>query len=70
MTAILSYGPAFSLRVWAEKLGDEEIEVRAKVRHLPDVETRYVREWEGLPTFLRSKLDVGDLSGAVSWGHP
>jgi len=42
----------FLLRVWAEEMGYDQYEWRASVRHVLSGETRSIRTWHDLETFI------------------
>jgi hypothetical protein len=42
----------FLLRVWREELGDDQHEWRASARHVISGETRSIRTWHDLETFI------------------
>ncbi len=42
----------FTLRLWAENLGNGQTEWRAQVRHVTSGETRYLRDWSALVELL------------------
>jgi hypothetical protein len=46
----------FTLRLWAEEIGDEQTEWRGEVRHVTSGETRYFRDWSTLVTLLLAML--------------
>ncbi len=46
----------FTLRIWAEALGDGQIEWRGKVQHVLSGEARYFRDWSTLITYLQDML--------------
>jgi hypothetical protein len=46
----------FTLRLWAEEMGDDQTEWRGEVRHVTSGETRYFREWSTLVTLLLAML--------------
>jgi len=50
----------FTFRVWAEPLGEAQVEMRMAVRHVPSGETRYFREWAKVASYVRDKLQAGD----------
>jgi hypothetical protein len=59
----------FTVRLWAENLGDGQIEWRGKLHHVTSGEARYFRDWPVLIALLQmmlpgatpnSKPDVGD----------
>lgn len=47
----------FTLRVWAEPLGEDQVEWRGKLQALPDGEAVYFRCWSGLVGRLETMLD-------------
>jgi hypothetical protein len=42
----------FLLRVWREELGNDQHEWRASARHVISGETRFIRTWHDLETFI------------------
>ena len=53
----------FMVRVWAEDIGNGQIEWRGKVQHVTSGETRYFRDWSALMNFLQAALpEVGSIS--------
>lgn len=53
----------FTVRVWAEPLGDGQLEWRGRVQHVLSGERRYFRDWPALERFLLEKaaeLDSGE----------
>ena len=42
----------FLLRVWREELGEDQHEWRASARHVISGETRFIRTWHDLETFI------------------
>lgn len=46
----------FTLRLWAETLGDDRQEVRGKVQHVVSGEARHFRDWTTLEAFLMERL--------------
>jgi hypothetical protein len=53
----------FTVRLWLEPLGDGQNEWRGQVRHVPDGEARYFRDWATLQTFLERMLQLLDGGG-------
>jgi hypothetical protein len=49
----------FTLRMWQEEAGDDQIEWRGKVQALPEGEAYYFRDWSGLLAHLQAMLDAG-----------
>ena len=49
----------FTLRIWQEEAGEEQVEWRGKVQALPDGEAYYFRDWPGLILHLQAMLDAG-----------
>jgi hypothetical protein len=43
----------FTIRIWAEYLGDDQIEWRGRVQHIASGEIRYFRDW---PTLIQLLL--------------
>ena len=56
----------FTLRIWQEEAGDEQVEWRGKVQALPDGEAYYFRDWPGLITHLQKMLDAGYVEQSLS----
>lgn len=62
----MSKGPShhrthlFTLRLWAEDLGDDRREWRGKVQHVLSGEARYFRDWRTLISFLLELLPRDD----------
>ena len=46
----------FTVRLWAEDLGDGRAEWRGQVQHVLSGETRYFREWPALIAWLVTML--------------
>lgn len=46
----------FTLRVWAEELGDDQIEWRGQVQHVLSGEMRYFRTWTTLVEYVVATL--------------
>jgi hypothetical protein len=46
----------FTLRLWAEDMGDGQTEWRGEVQHVPSGETRFFRNWPSLLALVRSML--------------
>ena len=46
----------FTLRLWAEPLGEGRSEWRGRVQHVASGETRYFRDWSTLVTLLLEML--------------
>ena len=46
----------FTVRLWAEDLGDGEIEWRGKLQHVTSGEARYFRNWPVLIALLQTLL--------------
>ena len=46
----------FTVRLWAENLGDGQIEWRGKLHHVTSGEARYFRDWSVLIAFLQTML--------------
>ena len=42
----------FIVRIWTEDLGGGRSEWRAFIRHVPGGESRYVRTWDDLQSFI------------------
>ncbi len=52
----------FTLRMWAEVLGDGQIEWRGKVQHILSGEARYFRDWSTLIAYMQEMLPTGDVN--------
>jgi hypothetical protein len=46
----------FTVRLWAERLGSGQHEMRYKVQHVLSGETRYFRDWSALLGYLLVKV--------------
>lgn len=46
----------FTVRVWQEELGNDQVEWRGKVQHITSGEVRYFREWSALIAFVLELL--------------
>ena len=46
----------FTVRLWAEKVGDDQFEWRGKVQHLPGGDVHYFRDWSVLINHLVKML--------------
>ena len=46
----------FTVRLWVEKIGPEQREVRMQVKHVLSSELHYFREWTQLMEYLERKL--------------
>jgi hypothetical protein len=46
----------FTLRLWAEDLGDEGTEWRGQVQYVASGETRYFRDWSSLFALLLAMM--------------
>jgi hypothetical protein len=46
----------FTIRVWAEQLGEGQAEWRGKVQYIPGGEAHYFRDWSALVTLLLEML--------------
>jgi len=55
-----------TLRMWAEELGDGQIEWRGKVQHVLSGQTRYFRDWEALIAYLQDMLPPDDRAEIVA----
>jgi hypothetical protein len=54
----------FTIRVWAEKLGDENPEWRGKISNVLKDQSQYFRGWEGLVEILQSFiLEIEEENG-------
>ncbi len=52
----------FTLRMWAEDLGEDRLEWRAQVRHVLSGETHYFRRWSELWDFVQACLPEWDMA--------
>ena len=46
----------FTIRLWAEALGEDHQEIRGKVQHVASGEARHFRDWTTLEAFLLKTL--------------
>lgn len=46
----------FTVRLWVERFGADQHEVRIQARHILSGETRYFRAWPDLVAFLLAKV--------------
>jgi hypothetical protein len=46
----------FTVRLWAEDLGDTQVEWRGQVQHVLSGEAHYFREWPALIALLQGML--------------
>ncbi len=46
----------FTLRVWAEEVGDGRAEIRGQIKHIPTGEVTYFREWAVMQVFVERWL--------------
>ena len=46
----------FTVRLWAEDLGDGQIEWRGKLQHVTSGQARYFRDWPVLIALLQAML--------------
>lgn len=46
----------FTLRLWRERLADNQFEWRGELRSIPDGHTHYFRGWSGLLALLKTAL--------------
>ena len=46
----------FTVRLWAEESGNDQIEIRTQVQHVLSGETRYFREWSKMVAYMETKL--------------
>lgn len=67
----------FQLDVWREEIGPEQAEWRGKVRHLPDGEAYYFRDWATLVEKLEVMLaqpggapSQDDMDAELPPSHP
>ena len=56
----------FTLRLWAEALGDGQIEWRGKVQHVLSGQTRYFRDWDALIAYLQDMLPPDDRAEIIA----
>jgi hypothetical protein len=54
----------FTVRLWAEVLGDDGTEWRGKVQHVTSGEAQYFRDWPALLAFVESMLQRLDETEA------
>jgi hypothetical protein len=52
----------FTVRLWAEELGDGQIEWRGKLQHVTSGEARYFRDWPVLIALLQAMLPGDTLN--------
>jgi hypothetical protein len=56
----------FTVRLWAEELGNGQTEWRGQVQHVLSGETRYFREWATLEAFVLALLSsLAELEGST-----
>ncbi len=64
----LSRSHLFTVRLWLEELGNDQMEWRGKVQHVTSGEVRYFRDWPTLIAFLQMLLPTpeadSDTGGA------
>jgi len=58
----------FTVRLWAEALGDDQLEWRGKVTHVLSGETHYFREWRELVDHLCAMLTTDERSPSTDDG--
>lgn len=58
-------GTLFTLRLWTEQPGDDQIEWRGQLRHVLSGEVRNFRTWEGLLSCLEEMASLDRGSGEV-----
>lgn len=46
----------FTLRLWAEDIGNDQTEWRGRVQYVPSGEAHYFRDWPTLITYLLKML--------------
>ena len=46
----------FTIRLWAEVLGDDQQEYRGKVQHVVSSEACHFRDWTTMEAFMKEKL--------------
>jgi len=51
----------FTLRLWPETKGDDQVEWRGKVQHVLSGEARYFRRWSELRAFVRECLPAWEM---------
>lgn len=56
----------FTIRLWAEALGDEKQEIRGKVQHVVSGEARHFRDWITLETFLMAWLKTQEQQASYT----
>lgn len=47
----------FTVRVWVERFGQDQSEMRMQIRHLLSGETRHFHDWPDLAAFVLSKVE-------------
>jgi hypothetical protein len=60
----------FTVRLWAEDLGDGRAEWRGQVQHVLSGETHYFREWPTLLALLQAMLPAETDSAPDGQLHP
>ncbi len=55
----------FTLRMWAETLGDGQIEWRGKVQHVLSGQAHYFRDWDALIAYLQDMLPPDDKAEII-----
>ncbi|MCL4860225.1 MAG: hypothetical protein KJZ93_12495 [Caldilineaceae bacterium] len=58
----------FTVRLWVERYGDDQREVRMQVRHVLSGETRYFRAWSEVVAFLLAKMQSVDVESREESG--
>lgn len=56
----------FTIRLWAEPVGDGRTEWRGQVQHVLSGRARYFREWPALIAFLEQ---AAREAGGATWGE-
>ena len=51
----------FTLRMWQEQAGADQLEWRGKVQALPEGVAYYFRDWVALVAHLQAMLDAGHI---------
>jgi hypothetical protein len=56
----------FTVRLWAEDLGDDQVEWRGEVQHVLTSETRYFRDLTSLGALLEAMLAIYSRSESLA----